>query len=188
MVDGRTPMGQGTTLDAQDQEYMKAYQDYKRVKANADKYNQKITAWNNMDPNNVARNKLLVDIQRFVNDMKDTDPQSYEALKADLDKIPEFISKGGTGKIHTANVSHPSETKTKSVPTVSKVEISPPSNNNIPDAKDGPYTKDNAIASGGLPKPEIDKGGTILKDSANPTPTPKSSGGGYVREEPDTRY
>lgn len=42
MVDGRTPMGQGTTLDAQDQEYMQAYKDYKRVKAVSDKYNQKI--------------------------------------------------------------------------------------------------------------------------------------------------
>lgn len=63
MVDGRVPIGQGTTIDAQDQEYMQAYKDYKRVRATADKYNQKVSAWNNMDPNNITRNKLLLDIQ-----------------------------------------------------------------------------------------------------------------------------
>lgn len=60
-----------------------------------------------MDPNNVARNKILRSIQDFVNNMKDTDPQSFQALQSDLDKIPEFISKGGTGKIPTATVSKP---------------------------------------------------------------------------------
>ncbi len=189
MVDGRTPMGQGTTLDAQDQEYMQAYKDYKRVKANADKYNQMVWAWNNMDPNNVARNKQLVAIQQFVNNMKDTDPQSFQALQWDLDKIPEFISKGGTGKIPTATVNHPADGKTETTPgSTGKVDIAPPSNNNIPDATDGVYTKTNAQNNGGLPKPEVDKGGTILKDNVNPTPTVKSSGGGYVREEPDARY
>lgn len=190
MVDGRTAMGQGTTLDGQDQEYMQAYKDYKRVKANADKYNQMVWAWNNMDPNNVARNKQLVAIQQFVNNMKDTDPQSFQALQGDLDKIPEFISKGGTGKIPTATVSHPADgTKTETTPgTTGKVDIAPASNNNIPDATNGAYTKTNAQNNGGLPTPEVDKGGTILKDNVNPTPTTKSSGGGYVKDEPDARY
>ena len=133
MVDGRTPVGQGTSIDGQDQEYMQAYKNYKRVKANADKYNQLISTWNNMDPNNIVRNKQLRSIQDFVNNMKDTDPESFEALRTDLDKIPEFMTKGNTGKLTTVNVGHPAENKTTpTTNTPSKVEIAPASNNNIP--------------------------------------------------------
>ena len=93
MVDGRIPMGQGTTIDSSDTKYMQDYKLHKRVLSNAETYNKMITAWNNMDPNNVTRNKLLVDIQQKVNDIKKNDPEVYAELQKDLDRIPEFISK-----------------------------------------------------------------------------------------------
>ena len=93
MVDGRIPMGQGTTIDSSDTKYMEEYKVDKRVKTNADIYNQLITTWNGMDPNNVGRNKVLIEIQRKVNDLRKSDPEVYAALQSDLDRIPEFSSK-----------------------------------------------------------------------------------------------
>lgn len=145
MVDGRIPMGQGTTIDSSDTKYMQDYKLHKRVLSNAETYNKMITAWNNMDPNNITRNKLLVDIQQKVNDIKKNDPEVYAELQKDLDRIPEFISKWGIGKIPTATVTSPWEKAEKVVASENKkIKIAPASNNNIPDATDGVYTKDNA--------------------------------------------
>lgn len=190
MVDGRTPMGQGTTLDSNDQEYMQAYKDYKRVDAVAKRYNQMIWLYNSTDKDNITKNRTLENIQNFVNDLKDTDPQTYSALQWDLDKIPEFISKGGTGKIPTATVAHPAEAKQSTPAPInsvkSKVEIAPATNNNIPNpTKWNPAW--NTPDTLGTPKEE-DRWWQAIPIASNPTPTPKKNSGGYVKEEPETRY
>lgn len=89
-----------------------------------------VSTWNNTLWDGIARNRLLKDIQNFVNNMKDTDPASYEALRVDLDKIPEFMNKW-TGKLNTVKVENPAD-KVGGQDTTKNIDIAPPSNNNIP--------------------------------------------------------
>lgn len=146
MVDGRTPMWQGTTIDDSDKEYMEAYKIDKRVQSNTNTYNELISAWNNTAPWNVGRNKILVEIQKKVNDLSRNDPEVYAQLKDWLDKIPEFISKWWTGKLPSITAKRSDIITNNWTETSSKknIEITPANNNNIPDATTGVYTKENA--------------------------------------------
>ena len=185
MVDGRTPVGQGTTIDGQDQEYMQAYKNYKRVKANADRYNSMINVWNTTDPNNIARNKQLSSIQDFVNNMKDTDPESFEALRADLDKIPAFMTKGSTGKLTTVNVGHPADAKATPGGT-DKITIAPATNNNISTPTPVAWTPARPVAPN---KDTPDNTGQPAPVAPNPVaPVAPYKSSGYVKEDPETRY
>lgn len=111
MVDKNQSTLSGSSLDAQDNDYIKLYREYKDAKPSIDHYNKLISEYNGMDKTNVLRNKSLQDIQKFVNTLQISNATVYNKFKAELDKIPEFIKSWKA--IPTANAQHPGETADK---------------------------------------------------------------------------
>lgn len=95
---------------------MNAYKDYKVQQTVANKYNDMIQKWNNTKDSTV-RIKYGKEIRDYINSIRDANPQVYESMKAELDRIPTLLQSGGkltpitpknpgeTPKIPTANPS-----------------------------------------------------------------------------------
>lgn len=107
MVDGRIPMWQWTSLDDKDQEYMSAYKDYKVQQTVANRYNDMIQKWNNTKDSTV-RIKYGKEIRDYINSIRDANPQVYESMKEELDRIPTLLQSGG--KLTALTPKNPGET------------------------------------------------------------------------------
>ncbi len=94
MVDGRIPMWQWTTLDDKDQEYMNTYKDYKVQQTVANRYNGMIQKWNSTSDTTI-RLKYGKEIRDYINSIRDANPEVYESMKSELDRIPTILQSGG---------------------------------------------------------------------------------------------
>ena len=202
MVDKNQSTLSGSSLDAQDNDYIKLYREYKDAKPSIDHYNKLVSEYNGMDKTNVLRNKSLQNIQKFVNTLQISNATVYNKFKGELDKIPEFIKSWKA--IPTANAQHPGETADKAAtkpvagstpaPNALPIDSTPAwatpiwsiSKNNIADvASTGQYSKEKAIASGAIAAPDQWwTQGTVVND--NSAIIPKGTGNSYAPKDYET--
>ena len=191
IVDGKRTKD-GTSIDANDQQYMDDYRDYKLEQQFVSEYNSVIQQYNSIDWKNVLKPKALGTVGKFLEKAQKENPRMYEKYRAELDRVPGVLQSGGTVKTLTAPTEKVDNTwwststpTTKNVPTTT---IAPPKtyNNLTPNSDTNTATPDtNWTANTNQLTTEQNKESQwpmpILKDE--PVTTKSSSGGGYSRYE-----
>lgn len=174
MVDGRIPMGQGTSLDANDQKYMEAYKTFKVQKGVADKYNSMIQRWNTTTDATV-RIKYGKQIRDYIDSVREMNPEVYESMKTELDRIPTLLQSGG--KLSPVTAKNPADAQATPAPQ----RTTPPSSSISINRTSTGTIKENSTIPGGTPQ------------TADQTPTPqggeqemRSVSGGVIKE-PDQK-
>lgn len=186
MVDNGQSSLPGTSIDANDQAYIEEYKNYKAQKLVADRYNELVSQYNGLKPDNVLRNKALENVHQYVDNIKATNPDVYKSLQADLDRFPQFANSGSKIPM-ISDQKMPWDTKieqgTKVVPWDSPsrtwLEIAPPKNNIQPPAATIPVTPD-TIQKQPVTKKE---GWQELKVVTWKQATPKTGGSSYAPRE-----
>lgn len=191
MVDSGQTSLPGTSIDANDQAYIEEYKGYKAQKLVADRYNELVSAYNGLKPDNVLRNKALDSVHQYVNNIKATNPDVYKSLQEDLDRFPQFANSGD--KIPTiadmkmpwtAGVEQGAKVIPWNSPSRTGLEIAPPKNNIQPPAATIPVTPET------IQKQPTEEWGKELKvENSQPKVNQKSWWGWYSNNnDADARY